>query len=235
VTSTSESRSFAFASTPTLQVRNPAGRLHVTSGADGQATVHITKRIHGEPFGLGRAEDLDRVQVHSTQDGDLLRIEVEMPEGRARGVSVDLDLTVPANAALDLRLSAGDLRVRGISGRVRAKTAAGKLEARDVTLADQSSLEVTAGELSLAGACAPGASVEVTINTGRCEIELPATSPLNLEADVDVGAIRVSGFNVQLARTRELVRQRVSGALAAGANGSLRVHVNVGDLAVRGV
>jgi hypothetical protein len=232
--STSETRTFTIAGSPTLIVRNAAGKLHVTAGPDGQITAQITKKAHGSFLGLGSEHDLDRVQVQTTQDGDTLHVEVNYPDGVVRGVSVELDLTVPAHAALDLRLAAGNLRVRGITGPVRATTAAGNLEADGVTFGDGSDLEVNAGKVSVEGTLEPGASLGVSVNTGKCDVHLPAGTATNLDASVDVGAIQLSGFAGQLAMSRELVRQRVSGPLTSGATGTLRIRMNVGEITLRG-
>jgi hypothetical protein len=234
MSSTSETRTFTVAGSPTLIVRNPAGRLYITAGVDGQITAQITKKSHGSFLGLGSERDLDRVQVHSNQDADTLRVEVDYPDGAIRGVTVDLELTVPAHATLDLHLAAGELRIQGISGRMRATTAAGNLETHGVTFNDGSAVEVNAGKAFIEGSLEPGASLDITVNTGKCDVHLPASTATTLDASVDVGAIQLSGFAGQLAMTRELVRQRVSGPLASGATGTLHIRVNVGEITLRG-
>ncbi len=231
--STTETRTFTVASPPTLQVRNAAGKVYVTAGPDGQITAQITKKTHGGFLGFGGSSELERVQVRTTQDGATVRVEVDFPSS-VHGVSVDLELTVPAQATLNLRLAAGDLRIRGISGLVHATTAAGNLETHGVTFADGSELEVNAGKASVEGALAPGASLAIAVNAGKCEVHMPAATATNLDASVDVGAIQLSGFAGQIAMSRELVRQRVSGPLAAGASGTLRIRVNVGEITLRG-
>jgi hypothetical protein len=238
MSTSTETRSFTIGEMPTLIVRNTAGKIHVNAGPDGQVGLQITKKAHGGFLGIGGTErDLERVQVLTTQQGDTLRVDVEY-EGSAinvgRGVTVDLELTIPAHTLLDLRLAAGDVRVTGVTGRIRVNTAAGNLETREVTFAQGSTLEVNAGKAEVYGVLDPGASLEVSVNTGKAHVTLPANTAATLDARVDVGAIQVTGFSGQLALSRELVQQRITGALGPEPNGSVRVRVNVGEITIRG-
>jgi hypothetical protein len=240
MSSQTETKTFAVSGLPTILAKNAAGHIRVARGEPGQVGLRITKKSQAGFLGLssGGEDALDRVQVTTDQQGDTIRVDVEHQGAiisMGKRVTVDLELTVPAECALELRQAAGEISIREVSGSVRATTNAGNLETRGVTFASSSRLEVNAGNADIAGALASGASLDVTVNTGKCRIELPASTAVNLDAAVDVGQIDISGFSGQVETRRQIVQQRASGPLNAGATGTLHVRVNVGEIVLRGV
>jgi hypothetical protein len=239
MSSQTETKTFVVSGLPTLIAKNAAGRIRVTRGEPGQIDLRITKKTRGGIFGLGSGEDtLDRVVVETDQQGDTLRVETQYHASgllAGNGVTVDLEFSVPPEVALELRQSAGEIEIREIAGAVRATTNAGNLETHGVTFAGGSRLEVNVGNADITGALASGASLDVSVNTGKCRIELPASTAVNLDAAVDVGHIDISGFSGPIEIRRQIVQQRASGPLGAGAIGTLHVRVNVGEIVVRGL
>lgn len=239
MSSQTETRSFAVSGLPTIIAKNSAGRIRVTRGDPGQIGLRITKKTRGGLFGLGSGEDaIERVMVETDQRGDTLRVETRYQTSgflAGNSVTVELEFSVPAEVALELRQAAGEIEIREVAGAVRAIANAGNLEIHGVTFASGSRLEVNVGNADIAGALASGASLDVSVNTGKCRIELPASTAVNLDAAVDVGHLDITGFSGPIETRRQVVQQRASGPLSAEATGTLHVRVNVGEIIVRGI
>jgi hypothetical protein len=227
---TTETHELSVGAEPRLIVRNTAGTVVVQPGADGHVRVVVTKKVRG---GLGAASerDLEQVVVHVTQEGDTISVETET-ERRAisfKNFTIDIEFTVPATCAqLEARLSAGNLVVRGLTTTLTATVNAGNLDAMDVTLRGGSDLALNAGNLTMDGALAPGAALDARLNAGNARFTLPRDTPARLDARTTVGQISVSGWQVRT--ERQIVQQRASGPLGAEPTGSLRIHVDAGNL-----
>ncbi len=222
-----ETRELRVEGVPTITVRNAAGSVSVKVGTGGQVTVVITKRSRGL---LGGDEgDLKRVEVEVTQQGDGITIETHYPGSFGpRGITVDLEISTPAATNLNLRHAAGDVRVSGIQGVIRARVNAGNFDASGVMLSGSGELELNAGNLTLDGSLAPGTSLDVRVNAGNAELTLPHETPAYLDARTSVGAIRVSGWNVNT--RRNITQQHVSGPLGSTTGGSLSIKVDAGNI-----
>jgi DUF4097 and DUF4098 domain-containing protein YvlB len=114
-----------------LSVAAAAGDLAIT----GQAGA-TEARVRGKVC-LSEEEWLDAVEVH-IEGGQNASIAVSLPETGAQWVFfgshyayVDLDITVPAGLALDIRDSSGDVTVRG-TGPVTLQDSSGDIELEDV-------------------------------------------------------------------------------------------------------
>lgn len=214
---------------PRLIVRNTAGTVAVQPGADGQVSVVVTKKIRG---GLGAASerDLEQVVVHVTQEGDTISVETETKRPISlKSITIDIAITAPATCAqLKARLSAGNLVVRGLTTTLAAMVNAGNLDAMGVTLRGSSDLALNAGNLTMDGALAPSATLDARLNAGNARFTLPRDTPAQLDARTTVGQISVSGWQVRT--ERQIVQQRAYGALGAAPTGSLRIHVDAGNL-----
>ncbi|HZC79565.1 MAG TPA: hypothetical protein VE258_17545 [Ktedonobacterales bacterium] len=225
-----ETHELSVGTAPRLIVRNTAGTVAVQPGADGHVRVVVTKKVRG---GLGAASerDLEQVVVHVTQEGDTISVETETTRWpiSLKSVTIDIAITVPATCAqLEARLSAGNLVVRGLTTTLAAIVNAGNLDALGVTLRGGSDLALNAGNLTMDGALAPGATLDARLNAGNARFTLPRDTPAQLDARTTVGQISVSGW--QVLTERQIVQQRARGALGAEPTGSLRIHVDAGNL-----
>jgi hypothetical protein len=118
--------------------------------------------------------------------------------------------------------------MRGLTTTLAAIVNAGNLDAIDVTLRGGSDLALNAGNLTMDGALAPGATLEARLNAGNARFTLPSDTPALLDASTTVGQISVAGWQVRT--ERQIVQQRARGALGAEPTGSLRIHVDAGNL-----
>ncbi|MFI5274522.1 MAG: DUF4097 family beta strand repeat-containing protein [Ktedonobacterales bacterium] len=224
-----ESHEFRVAGVPRLAIRNFAGNVTLAAGPAGQVLVRVTKRVRGI---LGTADDadLEKIRVTAEQRDDTITVEAEVRNHAAfmRSVSVDMEITVPAEAALDLRLNAGNTDISGIHGAINAKVNAGNLELRGVTLATGSDLTCNAGNLTFRGSLAPGASFDAAVNAGNMRLHLPRGTGAHLDARTHAGSIDVSGFPVNV--TRRFAQQTASGALGAEPHGTITLRVDAGNI-----
>lgn len=225
-----ETHELSVGAEPRLIVRNTAGTVAVQPGADGHVRVVVTKKVRG---GLGAAaeRDLEQVVVRVAQEGDTISVETETERRpiSLKSFTIDIEITAPATCAqLEARLSAGNLVVRGLTTTLAATVNAGNLDAMDVTLRGGSDLALNAGNLTLDGALAPSATLDARLNAGNARFTLPRDTPAQLDAKTTVGQISVAGWQVRT--ERQIVQQRARGALGAQPTGSLRIHVDAGNL-----
>lgn len=242
-------KEFPVGGTPSVSLRNPVGSVRVVAGSAGQVTLVATRRVRGVTTDAKQA-DLDGITVNTTQEGDTIRIEVQVRQPVIGSLThrVDLDLTVPAATQFDAvlnagnmeisglqsqiaaRLDAGNLEMKDISGLVTATVSAGNAEASGITIASGSRFTLSAGRLALNGALAAGASVDIRVDAGRARLTLPSTTATHLDASADVGNISITGWSVPI--TRNIVAARASGDLGASPSGTLTVRVSIGDITI---
>jgi DUF4097 and DUF4098 domain-containing protein YvlB len=227
-----ETHDLPLTGTPSLTLRGHAGNIVLHPGSADHLLVAATKRGHGFLIALSES-DLDKVQIGVQQSGNHISLAVEMdPWTFLKKVAVDLDITVPASMTwLDLTLRAGNLKVDGVSATIKAQVTAGNLEVLSgATLEDGSRLAVTAGNVTVSGALAPGASVKVEVQSGNLRVNLPQKTATYLDAHTHAGNIEISGLPVR--STRHFGGTSATGALAAGATGTLKLGTRAGNIVV---
>ena len=233
--STTETYEFAVSGTPRIVVRNRAGGIRLQASADGQVHIVIKKRAHNGLLGGVSQADLEQIEVRVSQNGDTIRIETENERGisLSKPHTVEIEVSLPASADLDLRMNAGNIEVRGISGTIEGTVNAGNLDVAGGTLAGRCSCTVNAGNLNLEAAIAQGASLDAEVNAGKMRLLLPRDTPAYLDARADVGSIDVDGWPVNY--SRQLVRQVATGKLGAEPVGTVRLRVNTGSITARAI
>jgi hypothetical protein len=228
-----ESYEFAVEGMPEIVVRNRAGSITIARGATGQVAIRITKRAHGHLLSTVTEDDLARIVVNVVQSGNRIRVETDQHEsgGILKSYQVDIAITTPTETNLELRMNAGNVDVRDISGAIESTVNAGNFDAYGTTLARHSSLTVNAGNLTLEGALAAGGALDAEVNAGNLRLRLPHDTPANLEARTDVGSIDIDGWPVRV--SRRVVQQEAAGPLGTNPQGTLRLRVNTGSISVR--
>lgn len=228
-----ESYEFAVEGTPEIVVRNRAGSITIARGAAGQVAIRVTKRAHGRLLSNATEDDLARIVVNVAQSGNRIRVETDQHEtgGILKNYQVDIAIMAPAETNLELRMNAGNVDVRDISGFIESTVNAGNFDAYGITLARHSSLTVNAGNLTLEGSIAAGAALDAEVNAGNLRLRLPLNTPAKLEARTDVGSIDIDGWPITV--SRRVVQQQAAGHLGTNPQGTLRLRVNTGSISVR--
>jgi DUF4097 and DUF4098 domain-containing protein YvlB len=192
-----ETRTFTVSGTPTLSLDVSAGNVHVVPGTDGQVTLALTKQVQAITRTAAQ-EALAATTIDATQDGDTIHVHITQPSFDGfPGVtnrSLELTVTVPASANLELTMAAGNLNAKGINGTLTGRVSAGNLELDDMTVSGASSLHVTAGNVEYHGALAPNASFDVSVTSGNIDISLPRTTSTHVQAGATAGNASVRGW-----------------------------------------
>ena len=227
--SKTETFEFSVQGAPRLVVRDFAGNVQVSAGQPGQVLVRVTKRARG-PLGSAGESDLEQIRVEVTQRGDTIDVEVALHRHVLPGgsLSADIEVTAPPQAQIDVRLNAGNAEIEGMRGPVKAKVNAGNLDLRGGQLEERSDLECNAGNLTIATALAPRATLDASVNAGNVRLRLPHATAAHFDARTHAGSIGVSGFGVTV--TRRFAQQTASGALGPNPQGTVTVRVDAGNV-----
>jgi len=231
-----------------LDLSNLAGRISIT--ADGGDAVVITaiKRVQNPASDAEARALLSRVSIDVTARAGRVVIRTRYADRsgprRTGGVSVDYQVRVPVDAALELRSVSGDIDVRDVRGEARvesvsgdirvsntadlavAKTVSGDVELALVTAAGDATLASVSGDVRVRGLRSP--RVEIGSVSGDLDL-------VDVQADrVEVGT--VSGdvrFQGRLARAGRYEFHSHSGRLRltlAGAGFDLEARSFSGDI-----
>jgi len=180
-------RHFAVSATPTVVINNDIGSIHVQSGGAGSAvTIQATKYA-------GPGSNVNDVQVSYTHNSAANTVTVNVD--RTTNVTffsslrVDFEVTVPNNAALELKTSTGGLDVSGVSGRMSVRSNTGSVDLRDGVLSPGSTLNSNTSSIRFNGSISQTGSYRFMTNTGSINVTLPASSVFHLDATTDTGSI----------------------------------------------
>jgi Putative adhesin len=190
----------------TLHISTGSGYVKVSSGSDNQ--VHIVGHVKGTNgwFGGGSSdENVARVADNPpiSQAGNIISV------GEGHGdelhhVSIDYDVTTPANTILVAESGSGDLQLSNIKGTVRAHTGSGSIRADKIgagSRLDTGSGTIEATNLGGASTLQTGSgdlraqftsSGDVVANTGSGSINL-ADVQGGVKAETGSGSLEISG------------------------------------------
>jgi hypothetical protein len=189
----------------TLQVNTGAGHIRVSPGSDNQ--VHVMGHVKSSNSWWGGSSDDAVAKVAQnppiSQAGNIIRIGDDHSDF-FRHVSIDYDITTPANTMLVAESGSGDLQMAGLTGTVKAHTGSGSIRADK--LGSGSRLETGSGSIDatqLMGATTLqtgsgeiharlGSAGDVTAGTGSGSIRLENVQG-SLKAETGSGSIEVSG------------------------------------------
>lgn len=234
---------FQVSANPKVHIESGLGDvLIVPNPNSNQVEVLYTVKVHHFSPGLAQ-EALANQSLDVSQAGPDL-VNIRMPAGTPFGDGafgwavqrhVKLVVKMPANATLDLDVSAGGVTVDGLTGKVNAQVNAGGLQFTNTKLADGSSFRVTAGGLSFDGELQPDASITVEVHAGGAEIVLPPTTNARLEAQATSGGIDVAGWPANLQETHTRGNSSINGNLQLGTTtpkGVIKVQVTAGGVSI---
>lgn len=142
---------FQTTANPVVDINSKFGAVHVSSapGNTVTATVKVTARDRSDAAAKKLAEAA-RVDIKGS--GDRVSLRAGLPENMKgnddRGIEIDVTVTLPAGARLELESKFGAVDITGVRGSVRVETGFGK-----VTIKESANLDLTSsfGEVSLGG------------------------------------------------------------------------------------
>jgi DUF4097 and DUF4098 domain-containing protein YvlB len=224
-------RSFDVGASPSLAIKNFSGGVTVRAGEAGTIRVIATKR------GLTKSQR-DQITVDMTQGEAGLVIETKKPSGLSI-VSVDLEITAPADTRLNLQTGSGGVEVDGLTQDLTVDTGSGGIDLRNVPGAIQAStgsggVEVRGGggparlETGSGGIVYEGtAQGDCRFQTGSGGIELRLPATLNVQVDLRTGS---GGIDVQYDVSGQVSRNSVKGAIGTGDQGTIYAHTGSGSI-----
>jgi DUF4097 and DUF4098 domain-containing protein YvlB len=185
-----------------------------------------------------RRSDLDRIEVETSQRGEVVIIATKRPRGLTNSW-VALEITAPPGTRVDVGSGSGSVEVRGLSGDLNVDTASGSVEIVDVTGkidAHSSSgrievrggrgrvrLDTGSGSIRYEGE--PQGNCRFETGSGSITLELPADLNMEVEAETGSGEIDVD-FRVD----GEVTEREVVGTIGDGSEGSMYVHTGSGRI-----
>ena len=225
-------KSFSVSGAPTLIIHGVAGRIHLSPGADGQITLHATKRVRALTQGQAQSA-LDAIRITATQSGNQVTIEEDTSDnggwffGGFRQTRIDLTVTAPAHTNLTLTEDAGLVEATGFTGALTTRINAGSATLSNMTMAKGSSLFVNAGSLSVDGAVQTEASLYLEVNAGSANVTLPRDTSAHLDATASAGNVNVNGWNIAV--NHSAAQMSASGDLNPNPTGTITIRVSAGS------
>ena len=196
-------RSFQVTGPVDLQVFTHSGDITVRRGPSG--SVQINAKIyasHNWPFGESRQADVEEIQKNPPLHQNGNSIQIDYPS--VRNLSIDYEITVPADTTVrthsgsgdqsvdgiqknvDLESGSGDMRLNDLNGEVRVHTGSGNVQADLV--AGPVDAEAGSGDIRVRSK-GPG---DIHVHTGSGNIEVRDINGA-LRAEAGSGDITVDG------------------------------------------
>ncbi len=186
-----------------LQAYTRAGDISVHSGPAGTVTIRGKIQVSDSWFSSGDWQaQVKQIEQNPPlqQSGNSIRIDsVEQ-----RHISIDYEITVPADTTLTTRTGSGDQRIEGLNGRLTLESGSGDMRLREIAneiRAHTGSGDIEAHEISGAFTAETGSgdirldektSGDVRVRTGSGTVELRNVNG-GLEAHSGSGDIDVNG------------------------------------------
>ena len=152
---------------PDLYVSTGSGNIHIVPGGGGQ--IHIVGHVHAGWSSFGDVNSRVQKIVENppiAQSGNTVRVGEVNDHSLFNNISIDYDITVPADVALNLHSGSGDVEVTNVGRFVSAMSGSGNVRAHGVH--GPADLESGSGELELDDT---GAG-DVKVKTGSGDIKV---------------------------------------------------------------
>ncbi len=190
---------FVVSAHPTLVISDGTGTIHVHAG--NTSTVTINPTVDG---GFGNTP---QVNYEQSPDGNTITATVENAGfGFFGSGSVNLDVTVPRSADLQVQTGSGDIEVNGVGGQMSLTTGSGSIDATQDTLSGQSTLHTGSGDITLNGSLDPNGNYRLETGSGSIDTTLPSNTSVHVDAATGSGSITsaFSELSVQSPDTHEV-------------------------------
>jgi hypothetical protein len=165
----------------TLGLHNPNGRTRVIGEDRHNVLIELSKHARAENEEAA-ARLLDEIKVRTHDDGDGMRIEVDVPSKWNRHGSVDLQVRVPRALEVSVSSANGKLCLQGMRCNVHAHSSNGSIKIADVI----GDIDVTTANAKVSCRCTAGRLVARSSN-GKIEVGEHSGS---LDATTSNGLIR---------------------------------------------
>jgi DUF4097 and DUF4098 domain-containing protein YvlB len=211
----STEQAFEVGASPVLEVDNFAGTVTIRSGESEEIRVTITRRAVN-------SDRLNDIEVDINEQDDGLRIETRRERTVVGNMSVDMEISVPTETEIDVDNGAGNVRIEGVEGQIRAHTGAGNIRVEGAAAPIR--MDTGAGELEYEGD--PEGECTFQNGAGNIVIRLPGDVNAEVELTVGIGNINLEGFDVD----GEVSNQEVDGTIGTGEGATIDAHTGAGTI-----
>jgi DUF4097 and DUF4098 domain-containing protein YvlB len=171
----------------TLDVSTGSGDITVKTGSSNQVVVHGTVHSSNWIFGSDDAVKKTESNPPIQQSGNGIRIGYNLPDDVKRHVSINYEITVPADTNLQAHSGSGNIDVNGVRSAVEVQTGSGDIRARD--LGKGLRAQTGSGNIRAESVAAP-----FNGQTGSGDIEADLTGSGDVDIHTGSGTIRVHGI-----------------------------------------
>jgi DUF4097 and DUF4098 domain-containing protein YvlB len=182
-------KTFSVSGPVDLEVQTHSGDIIVRSGPAGSVSVH-GKIYVGDHWLFGnRRIDVSDIEQHPPlrQDGNSIRIDYV----NAHDISVDYEITVPADTTVRAHSGSGDQTIEGTRGNVDLQSGSGNLRLTQVS--GEIRLQTGSGDVRAREISGP-----IRGGAGSGDIEIEETSAGNIDLHTGSGNITVRGIQGEL-------------------------------------
>jgi hypothetical protein len=202
-------RTLQVSGTVDLEVSSGSGEITVRTGANN--TVSVSARIHASSgswlFGGNEEENIRKIEKNPPieQQGNTIRIGRIEESELIRHISIDYELTVPAQTKLNAHTGSGGISVNGLQLPLTAKTGSGGITVENIGAEARissgsggltihgvkGSLHAETGSGSIHG---DGVAGEIVATTGSGSVELEQIAPGDARVETGSGSVRLRGL-----------------------------------------
>ncbi len=191
-----------------LDVTSGSGDITVHTGGNG--SVYVSAKIHASNswfFGSGNAEEkIQRIEKNPPveQQGNTIRIGRSDDHELYRNISIDYDITVPAQTKVTSHTGSGDQNISGIQLPLAATTGSGNITVENVSadtrirsgsgdLKINSVKGVLNAETGSGNIRAQEVAGEIIANTGSGDVEMHQSAAGDVKVETGSGNVKLYG------------------------------------------
>lgn len=199
-------RTLQVSGTVDLDVVSGSGNIKVHTGGSSGVHVYATIRARDSWFGLSASEKIKRLQANPPieQQGNTIHIGRIDDRELQQNVSIDYDLTVPAQTKVNSQTGSGDQNISDVQLALTARTGSGNITVdnigADVHIRSGSGdLKITTvkgaldAETGSGNIRARGVAGGVSANAGSGEIEVEQVASGNVKVGTGSGNVKLRG------------------------------------------
>ncbi|MEO0345697.1 MAG: hypothetical protein AAF229_05520 [Pseudomonadota bacterium] len=186
---------FDVSGSPSLTIDNIWGNISIKPGSGNQIEMAIRSiRMADDAESFERS--LELIPLRIAQDGNDVYLRVGRDQEkwwndyRCDGcrLHVDLEITVPANTALDVKtVNDGDVRIWGVEGRVTAANVNGSITTKGVTQCEH--VETINGDVAVTFTQSPSTDCRIETLNGDIALDMAPGADANLAVSLFNGKI----------------------------------------------
>ncbi|MCI0515530.1 DUF4097 family beta strand repeat-containing protein [candidate division KSB1 bacterium] len=234
-------KTIPFVSRGQIELVNVNGRIIVTGSDQPEVKISALKSLRARDRHHA-AELFEKFQIQIQQSDSQLKIETTYPSERGDSnfwnlfrfltsgqFSVEYELTIPRQAAIQVRTTNGRVQIDNVTGSIQAKSTNGRIDLTETS--GQIEARTTNGSIKARVVTfQPGDDLELHTTNGKIHLELPADTQAAISAKTTNG-----GINTDFAITTNGTScdERIEGTIGEGSGGGqIRLHTTNGRISI---